>query len=106
MTTTTTAVNRNNVTTTSSTDVKSFWTSKTFWSGVIAIITGISMIAQSGISNTAILTILSGIGAIVGRVQATGPIGLSTYTETNISTAPNGDGNGTNPPFDPLHSTK
>ena len=65
-------------------NVKSFYTSKTFWSGIVSIITGIAMIAEQGqVSMAALSAILAGVGAIIGRVQATGPIGLSTYTTGN-----------------------
>lgn len=82
-------------------DTKAFYTSKTFWSGILSIITGIAMIAQTGqVSMAAISAIIAGIGAIIGRTYATGPIGLSTFTTTT-----NGTTNGTNtPPFDPLRS--
>ena len=80
-------------------NVKSFYTSKTFWSGIVSIITGIAMIAEQGqVSMTAISAILAGIGAIIGRAQSNGPIGLSAYTTGDNNAEKN------KPPFDPLGS--
>jgi hypothetical protein len=57
---------------------RAFWKSKTFWAGIGSIVTGVSVICTTGhVSTEAILAIGSGIMAIVGRAQATGPIGMS-----------------------------
>ncbi|HUO06444.1 MAG TPA: hypothetical protein VMU16_14695 [Candidatus Binataceae bacterium] len=57
---------------------RAFYKSRTFWAGVMSIVTGISIIAQTGkIGADAIAAILAGIGAIAGRAGASAPLGWS-----------------------------
>ena len=57
---------------------KAFYKSKTFWAGVMSIVTGISIVAQTGrLGPDAIAAIIGGAGAIFGRLNAAAPLGLS-----------------------------
>jgi hypothetical protein len=63
-------------------DAKAFYKSKTFWAGVMSIVTGISIIAQRGhVDGDAIAAIVAGVGAIVGRAQATAPLALTDHKD-------------------------
>jgi hypothetical protein len=96
-------------------NTKSFYTSKTFWAGLFSIFTGISIIVQTGhVDMNSISAIIAGIGAIIGRAQATGPIGLSTYSTTTTTDLDTGSSNSvvtsgvsnetSKPPFNPFTS--
>ena len=58
-------------------ETKAFWRSKAFWGGVMSIITGLGILVQGGSTVEAIAAIAGGVVAIVGRVQASQPLGLT-----------------------------
>ena len=75
-------------------DTKVFWRSKGFWSGVLSIVTGIGLLVQ-GDTIAGLATLVGGVGAIVGRAQATQPLGLRTTS--------GGSDEPTSGTWDPLH---
>ncbi|MGH7814535.1 MAG: hypothetical protein ACREQI_11120 [Candidatus Binataceae bacterium] len=67
---------------------KAFYKSKTFWAGLMSIITGISIVAQSGhLSADAIAAIFAGAGAILGRTNAAAPLRLADSPAAGLAAA-------------------
>ena len=57
---------------------KAFYKSKTFWSGIFSILTGVMIVAQTGhVGADAVAAILAGAGAIFGRANASAPLGFA-----------------------------
>jgi len=54
---------------------KKFWLSKTFWSGIGTIATGVYLVVQGNVPE-GIATIITGVGAIAGRTVADQPLGV------------------------------